>query len=396
MTAKKSKPRKKRPGKKSAGGQQLKILLAALFLLGFLVVALVLLSQVRRSFRPPPPPPATVPTLARTGPPLEDIRVEVESALLRSGITLNHIREGSENNTLRYEVEGDLPSADILEVLGRRLEKRSSDLRLQVVPSTEEMRILWKGKVCFYLFFNPPTPGPGRNVQRKKPRLAIIMDDMGRDTETVRKLIAIGLPVTVSVLPNTLESVEVATLAHEGGKEVLIHIPMEPESYPAANPGPDALFLNLSSSEILHRFQTYRERVPFAVGGNNHMGSRFTENREAMDTVLGAMKEAGLFFIDSLTSGRSVGFEEARKEGVPSAIRDLFLDNIQDVDKISGQIRHLVKIADQRGHAIGICHPHPQTLEALRREAPFLRRAGIKMVPVSDLLIPPAPGGPPQ
>ena len=316
--------------------------------------------------------------------------MEVESALLRSGIALGHIHEDSGgNNRVHYEVEGDFPSSTILEGLGRRLEKRSSDLRLQVVPSTGEMRVLWRGQACFYLYFRPQAPEPGRKVLKGKPRLAIIMDDMGRETQTVRALLSIGLPVTVSVLPNTPESVEVATLAHEGGREVLIHIPMEPESYPAANPGTNALFLNLSSAEILRRFQTYRARVPFAVGGNNHMGSRFTENREAMDTVLGAMKKAGLFFVDSLTSGRSVGFEEAQREGMPSAVRDLFLDNVQDVDKISGEIRHLVRIADQRGHAIGICHPHPKTLEALRREAPFLRRAGVEMVPVSDLLIPP-------
>jgi polysaccharide deacetylase 2 family uncharacterized protein YibQ len=391
MAVKKGKSPKRRPGKKRPGGQQLKILLAALFLLAFLVTTLVLLSQVRRSFLPPSSPPPPVATI-EAGPPIEDIRVEVESSLLRSGISLAHLQEHTSHHGVRnYEVEGKLPSTDILETLGRRLEERSPELRLQVEPETSQMRILWRGEVCFYLFFHPPAPTAPETapkVSKGRPRLAIIIDDMGRDTGTVKKLLAIGLPVTISVLPNEPESVKVATLAHEGGREVLIHIPMEPEGYPTANPGPDALFLNLSPEEILSRFRTYRERVPFAVGGNNHMGSRFTENREAMDTVLKAMKESGLFFVDSLTSARSVGFEEARRKGVATAVRDLFLDNVQEVDKITREIHRLVKIADQRGHAIGICHPHPQTIEALRRVAPFLRGAGIEMVPVSKLLTP--------
>ena len=116
---------------------------------------------------------------------------------------------------------------------------------------------------------------------------------------------------------------EVITMARRAGREIMIHIPMEPQSYPATNPGADALLVGQSPEEIRRRFQGFRTQLPDAVGGNNHMGSRFTESREGMAVVLAEMKEAGLFFVDSRTTGHSVAFAEARQAGVPAAARDL-------------------------------------------------------------------------
>lgn len=231
-----------------------------------------------------------------------------------------------------------------------------------------------------------PVAPPPVHPPKAAGRAAIIMDDLGRDLATARALLAIDLPVTFAILPGEAQAAEVAALAHRGGREVMIHIPMEPQSYPATNPGSDALLLGQSPEEIRRRFQGFVERVPFATGGNNHMGSRFTEYREGMEVVLAAMKEAGLFFVDSRTTGYSVALDEARRTGVPAAGRDLFLDNEQDVVRISRQIRQLAVLAGRRGQAVGICHPYPQTLEALRREAPYLKEQGIEIVPVSHLL----------
>jgi polysaccharide deacetylase 2 family uncharacterized protein YibQ len=216
--------------------------------------------------------------------------------------------------------------------------------------------------------------------------VAIIMDDLGRDLATANALLAIDLPVTFAILPGEARAAQVATLAHRAGREVLIHIPMEPQSYPATNPGADALLLGQSSEELRRRFQGFVEQVPYAVGGNNHMGSRFTEYREGMEVVLTAMKEAGLFFVDSRTTGHSVALAEARRVGVPATGRDLFLDNAQDVELISREIRKLVAVAGRQGQAVGICHPYAQTLEALRRQAPYLRQQQVELVPVSMLL----------
>lgn len=230
-----------------------------------------------------------------------------------------------------------------------------------------------------------PVPPPVTTVS--KPRLAIIMDDLGRDLGSARTLLGIDLPVTFAILPGEAQAARVARLAHQQGREVLIHIPMEPRSYPVIDPGDDALLVEQGPEELRRRFQIYLQQVPHASGANNHMGSRFTEHAEGLATVFAEMKQAGLFFVDSITSPKSVALAGARQSGLRAVGRDLFLDNVQDVERIAAEIRKLVAVAEKRGQAVGICHPYPQTMEALRREAPFLR-ARVEVVPVSHLLRP--------
>ncbi|HKK01465.1 MAG TPA: divergent polysaccharide deacetylase family protein, partial [Desulfuromonadales bacterium] len=212
------------------------------------------------------------------------------------------------------------------------------------------------------------------------------IDDMGGTLRSARRLLALGIPLTFSILPNTPEAPQVAELAHRSGTEVIIHIPMEPQGYPAINPGKGALMVGMPAKKIRTLFAGYRQRVPYAVGGNNHEGSLFTEQVAGMDTVLEEMKKDGLFFVDSLTTAQSVGYREARRLGVPTAVRDRFLDNKLNVGKISRQIEKLVQLAKRQGHAIAICHPHPQTIEALEHEASYLKNAGVEFVPVSQMV----------
>ena len=392
------KPRSQKPGKRGKAGKpekgpRLKVLLAALFLLGFLLASLIALPHLRQ--RVPPPLPAPLPPAAeRAVPPaspratlIEDVRVEVESLLLRSGISLSQVDISRSGDLARYEVQGALPPEALRDEFSRRLSSLAADLRLEALAAEGDLHIYLGETKVYLLHFRPPaTPSPVRPT-KVRARAAIIMDDLGRDLETARALLAIDLPVTFAILPGEAYAAQVATLAHRKGREVMIHIPMEPQSYPAINPGADALLLGQSPEEIRQRFQDFVERVPYAVGGNNHMGSRFTEYREGMEVVLAAMKEAGLFFVDSRTTAQSVAFAEARRAGVPAAARDLFLDNEQDVEQISREIRKLAVMAGRRGQAVGICHPYAQTLEALRREAPYLKQQGIEIVPVSQLLV---------
>jgi hypothetical protein len=376
--------KKKHSGRKvsrPAPGHQLKVLLAALFVLGFLILSLVLLSHLRKILSPSPAPAPMVATQQQL---LDDLRVELESALLRSGAVLERVEAGEKGRALRFEARGEFPSPEILAGLSRRLERISDDFRLDSRPEGGEVRVCRRDAVWALLLFqrrsgDPPDTGA--------PKLAIIMDDLGSDMGFARALLAIDLPVTLSIMPGTANASQVATLAHRRGREVMIHMPMEPLSYPETDPGSDALLVGYSAAEIRRRFQGYLERVPYAVGGNNHMGSRFTESREGMATVVAEMKKADLFFVDSLTTGHSVAFDEARKAGVPAALRDVFLDNVQDVEKISQQLQRLAALAVKRGSAVGLCHPHPQTLEALRGAPEFLRGQGIEVVPVSRLLV---------
>ncbi|MFO7982103.1 MAG: divergent polysaccharide deacetylase family protein [Desulfuromonadales bacterium] len=314
---------------------------------------------------------------------LEDVRIEVESLLLRNGASLEGIRDGLVADTLVFTVEGDFPSPYLTNNFRERLERISPRLRLFSDSDRGTLRVvLDHDTICRVEFPGRPEVLP----DAPKPRLAIVMDDLGREMKTARALISLEFPVTFSILPGTSNSTKVANLAHRGQREVLVHIPMEPQGFPAVDPGSDALLLDHSTEELRSRLGAFWQRVPYAVGGNNHMGSRFTENTEAMTTVLEFMRENAFFFIDSRTSGRSVAYRLASESGVGSASRDVFLDNEQDVEKIRLQIRKLKKVALEKGYAIGICHPYPETLEALRLESAALADGDVKVVPVSELL----------
>jgi len=376
----------------------LRVTLAALFVLGFLVVSLVVLSHLREKLHPElstpvaqqpteaePPLPPLRPPAADPQAVLEDIRVELESALLRSGLALDDLAsQSTAEGPVRLEVRGEFPPSGILSDLDRRLHRIAPGAHLQSRPAEGLLEVIWRDSPRFRLHFHLPAD---RQPFAGRPRIAIVMDDLGRSLGFGKELLALDIPVTFAILPGEPHAGELAELAYLGGREVLIHLPMEPLGYPLANPGDDALLVDMPAAEINRRMREYVRLVPHAVGGNNHMGSRFTENREGMRAVLEVMKGADLFFLDSLTTRQSVAYAEARQARVPAAVRDVFLDNVQEVEKITGEIHRLVRVAKSRGHAIGICHPYPQTLEALRRMSSVLGQSDIELVPVARLLV---------
>jgi len=146
------------------------------------------------------------------------------------------------------------------------------------------------------------------------------------------------------------------------------------------------LLLSQSDEEIRKRLDGFLREVPYAKGANNHMGSRFTEERGKMGIVLGFLKGKGLFFIDSKTTPLSVGNTLAREMGIENAGRNVFLDNVQDVEAIREQLEQLAEMARRKGGAIGICHPHKATIQALTAAMPELRKSGITFVYAADLV----------
>jgi polysaccharide deacetylase 2 family uncharacterized protein YibQ len=216
--------------------------------------------------------------------------------------------------------------------------------------------------------------------------VAIIIDDMGSSVREVNELMAINLPLTFSIIPGLAHVKGVAAAAHARGYQLMIHIPMEPKGYPQQRMEHYGLLLSLSDEEIRKRMDGFLREVPYAKGANNHMGSRFTEERDKMETVLGFLKEKGLFFIDSKTSPRSVGNPLAREMAIENAGRNVFLDNVQDVEAIREQLEQLAAIARRKGAAIGICHPHKATIQALAAAMPELQRSGITFVSAAVLV----------
>ncbi len=211
---------------------------------------------------------------------------------------------------------------------------------------------------------NAATDSAGKGAQDLRPRVALIIDDMGYHQQIGRRLLALDLNLTFSFLPQAPYTKKQEELAWEKGHDVLLHLPMQAHGA-AWDPGPGALYLKYSTPRIQALVEEDLQSVPHAIGSNNHMGSSFTENRAAMHAVLAVLKKRGLFFVDSYTTAASIGLAEARRMAVPSARRHVFLDNIQDKKKICRQLDSLVLLAMKKGWAIGIGHPHQATLEAL-------------------------------
>ncbi len=217
------------------------------------------------------------------------------------------------------------------------------------------------------------------------PMVAIIIDDMGYHKEIGAKLLDLPLNLTFSFLAAAPFTAELEESAFQAGRIILLHQPMEPKSK-EWDPGPGAFLLGQSKEEQKTLFQQNLAGVPHAVGVNNHMGSLYTENREAMDNLMVLVRSQKLFFVDSFTTASSQGLAAAQAAGIPTARRHIFLDNVHSQDKVCNQLQELVKRAEKDGWAIGIGHPNEATLAALTNcQENLLKR--VRLVSAQELLV---------
>jgi polysaccharide deacetylase 2 family uncharacterized protein YibQ len=227
------------------------------------------------------------------------------------------------------------------------------------------------------------SPSPGQSPAG--PRIAIIIDDCGYNLERDLRFVKLPVPVTLSILPLTPHGKEVAAAAEEAGKAVMLHIPMEPQSA-SAHPGPGEISTEMTDDQIRMQLAADIASLPPMPGANNHMGSKASSDPRVMRDVLGILKTDNMFFIDSLTAMTSVGASTARDLGVPTAVRDVFLDNQATVPYVEGQIRELESVARKNGSAIAIGHPNPATAESLEAMVPQLQAAGFTFVTAQSLV----------
>ncbi|MEO5346378.1 MAG: divergent polysaccharide deacetylase family protein [Magnetococcus sp. YQC-9] len=229
----------------------------------------------------------------------------------------------------------------------------------------------------------PATPPDGRGGP---PRIAVVIDDLGYNGPVSLGIARLPESITLAILPGGDFSRQVVTVGKSTHKEIILHQPMEPLGYPRTKPGPGALLNGMGHDEIRTILSRNLEKFPEVIGINNHMGSRLTQNREAMDAVMELLKERDLFFLDSRTSQTSVGYARAKAGGVPAARRDVFLDNVPKVASIEARLADLERIARHTGRAIGIGHPHAETLTALRNWLPAVTKRGIRIEGISHFL----------
>lgn len=217
-------------------------------------------------------------------------------------------------------------------------------------------------------------------------QLAIIIDDMGTSLQEARSLANIGVPLTFSIIPGLHSDREVAAFANSNGLDIMIHIPMQSKGWPERRLEANGLLVSMVDSDIAARLEGFIRTIPKAIGANNHMGSEFTEHKDKMRVVLETLKGRGLFFVDSVTSPKTVGVRLAKELGMKTGRRNVFLDNEQDSTYILGQLSQAVRLAKKTGSAIVICHPHPATIRTLEAALPGLEKQGITLVPVSRLV----------
>jgi hypothetical protein len=191
--------------------------------------------------------------------------------------------------------------------------------------------------------------------------------------------------MTFAILPRLAASEESAAWIHREGHEIMLHQPMEPRDR-GLSPGPGALYVGDEPTKISHTVEANISSVPFATGMNNHMGSRFTAAPKEMLETLQVVKDRGLFFVDSLTTGDSKGYKTARTLHLPATSRDVFLDNRVEESAILRQLHQLKAIAQRHGHAVGIGHPFAETSRAIRLFLKGLEKAEFDLVHMSDVL----------
>ncbi len=216
-----------------------------------------------------------------------------------------------------------------------------------------------------------------------KPLAAIIIDDMGYHRKIGEALLDLDLPLSFAFLPHAPFAVELEETAYQKGRDIMVHIPMEAGA--KWDPGPGTLYLTAPPEEQAAILKDDLEAITHAIGANNHMGSEFTRNREAMHRVLAELKKQNLFFIDSFTTAESTGLSEAMDMGIKTNRRHIFLDNAQDREKICLQLEKLAVRAEKQDQAIAIGHPYQATLDALRNCGDKLRKT-VRIVPVHELV----------
>ena len=203
----------------------------------------------------------------------------------------------------------------------------------------------------------------------KKGKLAIIFDDVSFAGD-VKQIKGLGFPVTMSFLPPTSRHPNSAKLA---AKEpyYMVHLPMEAMNF--NSPEKSTLLTTDSKDKIVERIQNVKQQFPNVQYINNHTGSKFTSDAEAMNKLIFALRLEKIGFIDSRTTAETKAEEVMKRYKMPYHTRDIFLDHEDDVEAIKKQIKKAISIANKYGKCIAICHPHKSTLQALNESKDLLK-----------------------
>ena len=289
-------------------------------------------------------------------------------------------------SSLKVRVLPSLPFSLIEGNLRRSLSALGRPVSIQSSQKTEslhlEVRVL--DRITHQLTFISSIPSSLKMALH--PKIAIVIDDLGVENKISQELLRWDFPITFSILPFTPFSKTLAREAHRKGREVILHLPMEPHGYPQVRPGEGVLLEEMDEASFLHQLSKDIEAVPYIKGVSNHMGSRLMEDPEKMKIVFSELKRRGLFFLDSRTTPQTIGLQVAQSVGLKALERNIFIDNSLTEEDIKRQLEQLIELSLSKGKAIGIGHPHPSTLKFLKEMIPKMKEKGIELVPLSAVM----------
>jgi len=219
-----------------------------------------------------------------------------------------------------------------------------------------------------------------------KGKIGIIIDDFGyRNDEVSDGFLELNAYLTYAVIPGHEYSTSFGEKAVNAGYEVIVHMPME-NTGKTYGEEEFVLTTEMDNETIQRRVNAAFNQIPTAIGMNNHQGSSASADQRVMSSVARVMNERNLFFVDSRTTVETIAETTMEVFGVPTARRNVFLDNDDDEEKIIEQFMKLVKKSEELGSAIGIGHVKPKTLKVLKEHIPELQKKGFKFEFVSKML----------
>ena len=356
-----------------------------------LIVLLIALDRLLGSERPPAAGPGTpsFEELAAWQQTLElAVREGATAVGLRESWIVSHPPGSPEGDSLLTVIELRVPGDLYLEVLNLALSRAIGSCGGEIAQGVElndarvELEVAHRGHRTHRLVLQRYS-----GYRRVVGRIGLIVDDWGRAAQSMAEGF-VGLPIewTAAVIPEPGVSGSQARYLTAQGIPLMVHLPMEPENGTDWDLGDGAIYAETSAAQVAERLDAALAETPGAVGINNHMGSLATTQRPVMRALMEALKERGLFFIDSRTTAATVGEEEAERAGVQWGSRDVFLDPEDDPAVIEGQLRTALEQARRNGSVIMIGHPRQTTLEVLRRLIPSVRSEGFEFVTVDRLL----------
>ena len=317
---------------------------------------------------------------------LAEGRITDETALSEGGLTvLNVYVSKAEARTVMERVRAALPAG------------------ARIIPETEKPQgespahgilAIGRGDEKVVLHFLPlpekpapkrKSPSPSASGPRRRPVLAICIDDLGQSPEAVEWFERHRHPLNGAVLPFLPHTEETARRLHAAGVEVLCHLPMQPENAGAHPPGPGAILFGTGEPDLKAAVERALDAVPGARGFNNHMGSAMTADRLYMRWVLEAARGRVGYFLDSRTTPQTVAEAVGAELGFAVLRRHVFLDDVAERAYVRRQVREALDKARSQAYVVAIGHPHPATLDALADELPQLERKA-RLVRLSELV----------